>query len=215
MSLGDLVQQGGWTMLPIYFCSIVALAVFIKKLFEIRSADLSNLGWVDKVLSAVRGGDYPTASEACKGPAHPASRVVEAVLKALERRPDRAEAEARRVGSLEIQALEKNLTLLSFIAQVAPLLGLLGTVLGMVDLFIGLQGAGLKDVDVSALSSGIWKALLTTAAGLLVAVPTLAGYSFLASRTDKLRLQLSDVGGRVITESPIPAEFKSSEKPKS
>ncbi len=73
----------------------------------------------------------------------------------------------------EIQRLEKNLALLSFIAQVAPLLGLLGTVLGMVDLFIGLQGSGLSNVDVSALSSGIWKALLTTAAGLMVAVPTL------------------------------------------
>jgi biopolymer transport protein ExbB len=116
------------------------------------------------------------------------------------RRPDRAEAEARRVGSLEIQKAESYLPLLSFIAQAAPLLGLLGTVLGMVDLFLGLQSSGLREVDVSLLSSGIWKALLTTAAGLTVAVPTLAAYSYLAHRADGLRLQVTDLVQQLLTE---------------
>ena len=72
-------------------------------------------------------------------------------------------------GSLELQQYERGLSLISFIAQVAPLLGLLGTVFGMVEMFYGLQKAGLANVDAAALSSGIWKALLTTAAGLIVA----------------------------------------------
>lgn len=191
-------------MFPIYLCSIVSLAVFVKKLLELKAARLSELGWLDGVLDKLKTGDLPGAGSACESARHPATRVIKSMLGVLAVRPDRAEAEAERVGSLEIQRLEKNLALLSFIAQVAPLLGLLGTVLGMVDLFIGLQGAGMSNVDVSQLSSGIWKALLTTAAGLLVAVPTLAGYSYLTAHTDRLRLQLSDTVARVLTEAPAP-----------
>ncbi|MCB9645410.1 MAG: MotA/TolQ/ExbB proton channel family protein [Deltaproteobacteria bacterium] len=95
--------------------------------------------------------------------------------------------------------MEAYLALLAFIAQAAPLLGLLGTVLGMVELFLGLEGAGLRDVDTSLLSAGIWKALLTTAAGLGVAVPTLAGHAYLASRVDLFRLALVDAVERLIT----------------
>lgn len=202
MSVGELLKQGGWMMFPIYLCSIVSLAVFLKKLFELKAARLSEIGWLDGVLTKLKTGDLSGAGSACDASRHPGTRVIKAMLAVLAVRPDRAEAEAQRVGSLEIQRLEKYLALLSFIAQVAPLLGLLGTVLGMVDLFIGLQGAGMTNVDVSQLSSGIWKALLTTAAGLLVAVPTLAGYSYLTAHTDRLRLQLGDTVARVLTEAP-------------
>lgn len=208
MSFGKLLAQGGFSMYPIYLCSVVALAVFLKKLFEIRAARLWDMGWLEQVMGALGRGQNDKIAAALTSSPHPGTRVVAAIVKTLERRPDRAEAEARRIGSLEIQQLERYLQLLAFIAQVAPLLGLLGTVLGMVDLFIGLQGAGIANVDVSALSSGIWKALLTTAAGLLVAVPTLAAYSYLISRTDYLRLQLADIIQRVLTEVPAPPVAK-------
>jgi biopolymer transport protein ExbB len=197
VALGELLAQGGWSMVPLYLCSVVALAVFVKKALELRAARLSDIAWVDAAVSAFEAGDLDAVGQACDGRPHPAANVVRAARHAAERRPERVKDEARRVGSLEIQRLERNLGLLSFIAQAAPLLGLLGTVLGMVDLFRGLQGSGLSNVDVSVLSSGIWKALLTTAAGLLVAVPAIAGHSYLASRTDGLRLQLSDVIERV------------------
>ncbi|MEQ9496524.1 MAG: MotA/TolQ/ExbB proton channel family protein [Deltaproteobacteria bacterium] len=205
MSLFELLSQGGWSMYPIYLCSVVALAVFVKKLLEIRAARLWDMGWLEAVVGALGRNQSEQLATALKSSPHPGTRVVAAMLSTLSRRPDRAEAEGRRVGSLELQQLEKNLALLSFIAQAAPLLGLLGTVLGMVDLFLGLQGTGMANVDVSTLSSGIWKALLTTAAGLLVAVPTLAGYSYLTSRTDHLRLQLANAIQRVLTEAPVEA----------
>ena len=198
MSLGELMSQGGMTMVPIYLCSIAGLAVFIRKFLEFRRARLRDLSWLDPVLDVVATEDYDNVSKACNGSPHPGTRVVRATVNALKEKPKHAEAEARRVASLEIQKLEKNLNMLSFLAQVAPLLGLLGTVLGMVDLFIQLQGAGQGNVVVAELSSGIWKALLTTAAGLAVAVPALAAHSYLASQIDRLRLQVSNVIQRVL-----------------
>ena len=189
-------------MAPIYVCSVIALAVFLRKWLDIRAARLSDLNWVDPMLVHVRAGNYPDASEASSETPHPAGRVAQATLQFLSQRPARAEAEARRVGSLELQKLESQLALLAFIAQAAPLFGLLGTVLGMVELFVGMQGAGMSDVDVGHLSSGIWKALLTTAAGLTVAVPTLAAHAWLSSRSEQFRLQVADVVQRILNEAP-------------
>tara|TARA_Y100001934_G_C12283917_1_gene741369 strand:+ start:186 stop:872 length:687 start_codon:yes stop_codon:yes gene_type:complete len=198
MSVADLMAQGGLTMIPIYLCSIAGLAVFLRKFIEFKQAKLSDVSWLDAVLDLLAAEKYSEIAKVCDRSPHPGTRVVCATVRALEEKPEQAEAEARRVAGLEIQKLEKNLTMLSFLAQVAPLLGLLGTVLGMVDLFIQLQGSGQGNVVVAELSSGIWKALLTTAAGLAVAVPALAAHSYLASQIDRLRLQVSNVIQRVL-----------------
>ena len=141
MPLGELLGHGGWAMYPIYACSVLALAIFVQKLLELRALNLRKTDWLDAVLTHVRAGDSASAEEACRLPPHPAARVVAAVARALRENPDQVEGEAKRVASLELQKVERNLGMLSFLAQVSPLLGLLGTVLGMVDLFMGLQGA--------------------------------------------------------------------------
>ena len=202
MTLGDLLREGGWAMAPIYLCSVVALLVFTRKLLDLRAARLTDLSWVEPMLAHVQQGHFVEAKDASLPTVHPAARVAQATLRLMSTRPGRAENEARRVGSIELQRLETHLSLLSFIAQVAPLLGLLGTVIGMVELFIGLQGSGMANVDVGRLSSGIWKALLTTAAGLTVAVPTLAAHAWLASRAEMFRLQVVDITQRILNEAP-------------
>ena len=202
MTLGQLLKEGGVLMLPLYICSLIALTVFIKKLFDVRAARIRKMSWLPTVLDALKTGDHEKAQKLALEAKHPAGRVIETTLVQYQTRPDRAEAEAKRAASNELQSIETQLGLLSFIAQVAPLLGLLGTVIGMVDLFTGLQSQGLNQVDVALLSSGIWKALLTTAGGLIVAVPTLAGHAWLSSRTDALRLLLSDSIQRVLHELP-------------
>jgi biopolymer transport protein ExbB len=188
-------------MVPIYACSVVALAVFLRKLFELRRARATDMAWLEPVIRHLEEGDLGAAAAACADTAHPAARAVEAALRVAKRRPDRIEAEATRVGSIQVQRAERHLGLLSFIAQVAPLLGLLGTVVGMVRLFLDLESSpGV--VDAAQLSAGIWQALLTTAAGLIVAVPTLAGYSYLAWRSDAFRLSLHDAVERALTAAP-------------
>lgn len=204
MMIGELVANGGWAMVPIYLCSAFAVAIFTKKILEFRARNLGDVSWLDDVLQALRSGESGDARQIASDVGHPVARVVAAMLKTFKHRPDRVEAEARRVGSLELQSLERHVGGLAFIAQAAPLLGLLGTVIGMVELFMSLQGTGMASVDAALLASGIWKALLTTAAGLMVAVPTLAAYSYLHSRTDRFRLVLQDAIAQVMTALPAP-----------
>ncbi|MEM1022665.1 MAG: MotA/TolQ/ExbB proton channel family protein [Myxococcota bacterium] len=206
MSFGAFLSQGGWAMGPIYLCSVVAFGVFIKKILEFRGARMGDLGWFDAFIEALRTKDVDRLGRSLDGPSHPGTRVLMAGLRVRRLGPEHVAAEARRVGTLELERAEAYLPILSFIAQAAPLLGLLGTVLGMVDLFQGLQSAGLDAIDLAQLSSGIWKALLTTAAGLTVALPTLAAYSYLARRAETLRVQLSNLTQTTLTELALQAE---------
>lgn len=199
MTWAELLSTAGWTMAPIGLCSVVAATVFVFKVLQLRAARVGDWAWLEPALAAVEPGALARFEDFVASEDHPGARVLASAARTFSDRPSRAEAEARRVGSRELQALEAHLVVLAFVARVAPLLGLLGTVLGMVDLFSGLQGAGLRDVDVSLLSAGIWKALLTTAAGLTVALPTLAGHAWLAARTDRFRLDLEDAVERLVT----------------
>ncbi len=189
-------------MAPIYACSILALAVAIQRWLVLRAARLNDLTWLDAALSAVSRNDLQRAEEHCLASPHPAARTLAAMATTCATRPDRAEAEAGRVGSLEVQRLERFVGLLSFVGRIAPLLGLLGTVIGMVRLFIGLQSAAPGQVDVSLLSAGIWQALLTTAAGVVVAVPSLAAHAWLSARIDAVALQIHDAVERFLTALP-------------
>jgi len=213
MTLGELMNNGGWAMVPIYACSALMVAIFVKKALEFQAQRLGQVQWLGQVLDALDDGEVSEARERARSSAHPVGRVIERMLLTFERRPDRVEAEASRCGSLELQRLEKNVGALAFIAQVAPLLGLLGTVVGMVELFIGMQGAGAAMVDAQLLASGIWKALLTTAAGLMVAVPSLAAYTLLNARTDSFRLTLSDAIAQVLTALPLPNDEPGAKRP--
>lgn len=200
--LGKLLQQGGWAMWPIYICSLIASVVFFQQWLLFREIRTRSLPWLDDVLSLVRKKQYNAAIAECESQQHPVAHVLSRATHVLHERPDRVAAEAERVGMLEIERYERFLPLLSFIAQVAPLLGLLGTVIGMVKMFLGLQGAGIGNVNASQLASGIWQALLTTAAGLIVAAPTLAAHLFLATRVDRFRSQLRDAVQRFLTALP-------------
>lgn len=193
MTLGELLGEAGWLMAPIYACSMAVVAIVVYKLLELRASRVAELGWLTPTLEATRTGRLDDAAASCKDSPHPAARAAHALLETFPRRPDRAEAEAGRVGSKELQRLEHRLGMLSFIAQAAPLLGLLGTVIGMVELFMRIQGAGSGEIDPALLSSGIWKALLTTAAGLMVAVPALGAYAWLTGRVDRVKLEIHDV----------------------
>lgn len=192
MSIGKLLSEGGWAMYPIYLCSFVALFFFCERFFMYWRIRARELVWLGPFLKRIEQQTYQDAVLFGRQVAHPVADVLVAMTSMHQVRPARVEAEAQRVGQLMLAKYERFLSLLSFISQVAPLLGLLGTVLGMVKMFYGLQQAGLSNVDASALSSGIWQALLTTAAGLIVAAPTLAAYMYLTSRVERLRQQMSD-----------------------
>jgi biopolymer transport protein ExbB len=198
MSFFELLAQAGWAMAPLYVCSVVGLAVVIRKIVEFRTAGVHHIHALEAIADALDGGDLKAVREAAKKTGGPLGRVLAAAAHAVTDHPLRAEEEVARAASIEIQTLERFLGLIAFIAQVSPLFGLLGTVLGMVDLFSGMEAAG-QTVDASTLSAGIWKALLTTAAGLVVAIPLLGAHTWLTGQTDRLRLRMSDGGSRILT----------------
>jgi len=189
-------------MVPIYLCSIIALFVFTQRFFLFWSIRNKHGSWFGSFLNNIEEQNFEAALNTCQDSTHPVAKVLTVATQTAMQRPDRVKAEAERVGMAELQKYERFLPLLSFIAQVAPLLGLLGTVLGMVKMFYGLQGDGLANVNASALSGGIWQALLTTAAGLIVAAPTLGAHLYLTSKVDILRSQLRDAVERLLTALP-------------
>jgi biopolymer transport protein ExbB len=200
MSFFELLGQAGWAMAPLYVCSVVGLAVVIRKLLEFRTAGVHRNDAMDAIADALKAGDLERIEQAASKTGGPLGRVLATAAAAVADHPLRAEDEVGRVAGLEIQNLERYLGLIAFVAQVSPLFGLLGTVLGMVDLFSGMEAAG-QTVDASTLSAGIWKALLTTAAGLVIAIPLLGAHTFLTGQTDRLKLRMSDGGSRILTRA--------------
>ncbi len=202
LTLYELLAQAGWTVVPIYLCSVFAVAIGVRKYLDLRAAQLHDTAWIEPALDRLRRGDYEGASEAAGRSRSPAAAVIRGLVRALAERPEHAEAEAKRVGMEELQRLGRYNRTLALVAEIAPLLGLLGTVVGMVDLFMGIQSSAHGNVEMAQLSSGIWKALLTTAAGLTVAVPTLALHAYFRSQLDRVRAQLTGVVQRFMYVAP-------------
>lgn len=175
-SLLGLLAKGGWVMFAILALSVAALALIIERwvfFFRIRRTGAPS---IERVASEVRRGGPKAALEALARERGPVRDVLAACLERWEEGARRMEEAARLAGNRAAERLEARLRALSFIAQSAPLFGLLGTVLGMIETFMRIEGAG-REVEVSLLAGGIWEALLTTAFGLIVAIPALFAYS--------------------------------------
>lgn len=190
----SLLAKGGAVMYVLLALSIVALAIIFLKLFQYRHLRLRRTGFVNDVIAKVAAGQTKEARAILSGQVNPVARVVDCAIETASRAglddKDR-DAEIGRVGSAEIRGLETYLGWLEVIANLSPLLGLLGTVFGMIIAFAELQAAG-SDVDPTILAGGIWEALLTTAFGLSIAIPALAAYYLLEAEVDRVRNAMKD-----------------------
>jgi len=200
MSIIELLAEAGWAMVPIYICSLVGLAVFIRKTIEFRTAGVHRSEVLASSEKLIADGDWGLVLTHCEKEGSPLGLAMAATARAVKETPKRAEEEVARYCAVQLQKLEAHLPVLSFVAQVAPLFGLLGTVLGMVDLFSGMEAAG-QSVDTSTLSAGIWKALLTTAAGLIVGIPSMGAHAWLVSQSDALRVRMQDGAQRILNRA--------------
>jgi len=196
----DLFQQGGTVMYVLLFMSVLATAIILLKLYQFSRSGLRQTAFVDDTLSTLARGDYALALQNLQQQTSPVARVLESAVSfgansAMSSRD--VEAEVSRVGSAQIRNLESWLRGLSSIAHLSPLLGLLGTVTGMIVAFMNLQQAG-SQVDPSILSGGIWEALLTTAFGLTVAIPAMAAFYYLEGEVDQVRAAMKDASIQVL-----------------
>ena len=196
----DLFQQGGGVMYVLLLMSVLATAIILLKLYQFYHSGLRKTAFVDEVATLVADGEYITAIEKLKSQTSPVARVLESAVRFgsnSSMSSDDVEAEVSRVGSAQIRSLESWLRGLSSIAHLSPLLGLLGTVTGMIVAFMNLQAAGSR-VDPSILSGGIWEALLTTAFGLTVAIPAMAAFYYLEGEVDNVRASMKDASIRIL-----------------
>ncbi len=196
----NLFQQGGSVMYVLLFMSILATAIILLKLYQFYRSDLRQNAFIGTTLTRLTKGEFALAVEDLKKQPSPVARVLESAIQ-FAANPVMSsmdvEAEVSRVGSAQIRKLESWLRGLSSIAHLSPLLGLLGTVTGMIVAFMNLQEAGSR-VDPSILSGGIWEALLTTAFGLTVAIPAMAAFYFLEGEVDRVRAEMKDSSIQVL-----------------
>jgi biopolymer transport protein ExbB len=183
MSFLNLIEKGGPLMYPIVLCSVVALAISMERWYYFFKIHKSSEGLSEQVNTLLREGDFVKAEQLCEGAKDPVARIIAAGLRVREKPADERDDILNRIGSAEMRRLTGNLRGLGIVAHISPLLGLLGTVTGMMAAFMKIQELG-GEVDASVLAGGIWEALITTAAGLTVAIPTMVFYHYFEGKID-------------------------------
>lgn len=178
----DLLIAGGWLMLPIMLCSVVALAVILERFWSLRTANVSPSGLVNKTWQSYRDNQLDAASNNSLRANSLLGRILSTCLSNQHHTYTYIKAQVEESGKQVAHEMNRYLEVLSTIAAITPLLGLLGTVIGMIDVFFTINVAGVGDSQV--LAGGISQALITTASGLAVAIPTVIASRYFRTRVD-------------------------------
>lgn len=185
MGFGELFKAGGWLMWPLLLLGGVVVFIFIERLIAINKASKIDPNFMNKLRDCICDGRIDVAQKLCKNSNAPIARMMEKGIDRLGRPTSDIQTSIENEANLEISKLESGLPILSTIASGAPMLGFLGTVLGMVKAFMQMSQAG-GVVDMSALSGGMYVAMITTVAGLIVGIPAHFGYNYLVARIERL-----------------------------
>ncbi len=206
-----IFQKGGFMMYGLVCLSIYAVAVVIFKLVQFRKANVFDRSFIEPALREIKQGDRVRATRILAGIKGPIARIMRVSFECVANREmsqKSKEAEIMRVGSGDLRYLESHLRGLEMTANVAPLMGLLGTVIGMIGSFSKLSLSGTR-VDPTILAGGIWEALLTTAGGLAVAIPALGAHYILDGVIEKVRSTMKDVTVQILS---LEDEFRRNER---
>ena len=194
ISFWNLVMAGGPLMIPLVICSIIAIYIFVERLLTVNRANVSSDSFMGKIKELVVRGDINGAKILCAQYDTPVARMIEKGVSRIGSPLKNIEASIENVGKIEVFRLEKNLSVLATIAGAAPMIGFLGTVIGMVSAFIAIaQEEG--SVSPKLLADGIYTAMVTTVAGLIVGIIAYLGYNFLVTRVSKVihRMEYSSI----------------------
>ena len=184
-SLLDLAVKGGWLMLVLLLLSILAIFIFGKKLWMISQAGKIDKDFMMDIRDYLHDGTIKSALTLCSKYDAPVARMVEAGVARYGKPLSDVQAAIENVGNVEVARLEKGLPYLATIAGGAPMIGFLGTVIGMVRAFFDMANAG-NNIDISLLSNGIYTAMITTVGGLVVGILAYFGYNFLTAKVSNL-----------------------------
>lgn len=199
----ELIAKGGIVMIPIFALSFYTFYVVVLKILQFKSVNIlrgNSDDLIEKNIAQIRDGNWQEAEKNLQAEATPLAKVMLSALQLIQYKTlpqKRIEPEIERVGMAELNKLKTHLRGLEVTAAIAPLLGLLGTVIGMVKAFAKLAENTTR-IDPSVLAGGIWEALITTIAGLLVAIPAFFAYYYFHGKIEKLRMQMKDSATQIL-----------------
>ncbi len=185
MNLVGIIAKGGWLMVPIILCSLIAVLVIVNRFLVLQKSKSNTNQLIMKIRSLVLKGTKKDAIDLCSNTSGPAAYVLKEGLIRSEKSKEEIQSAIESAGKEQIYYLERHLGILATIAGVAPLIGFLGTVTGMIEAFMEIERLS-GNVNATVLAGGIWVALMTTAAGLIVGIPTYIFYNYLVSRVGRI-----------------------------
>ncbi len=185
LTIWELIIESKLFMIPLAILSIIAIYIFVERYFAIAKASKEESNFMNNIRDFIHDGKIDSAMALCKSNLTPISRMIEKGLKRLGRPLNDINAAIENVGKLEVSKLEKNVAGLATVAGAAPMIGFLGTVTGMVKVFHDMQAAG-QNIDIELLSGGMYQAMLTTVAGLIVGIIGYICYNILVARIQKV-----------------------------
>ena len=178
-------MKGGWLMLPIFAASVVAIYIICERYVTIRRTGVTDEALLERVGERLRRGDHAGALAECETEGTPLARVLAKGIRVREEDAAEIRRAMEETANREVSAIERGLPTLATCAGIAPMIGFLGTVVGMVQSFYDMSMAG-SSIDIGLLSRGIYTAMITTVAGLIVGIVGQLGYNFLVARVDRL-----------------------------
>ena len=181
MNLWDMAVKGGWVMVVLAFLSVICVYIFIERLVVLKKVSKVDPVFMERIRDYVKTDELKSAINYCRVTNSPASNMIEKGLERLDRPAAEVQAALENAGNLEVAKLEKGLSVMATISSGAPMIGFLGTVLGMVKAFWEMANAG-NNIDITLLSSGIYEAMITTVGGLVVGIIAMFAYNYLVSK---------------------------------
>ena len=183
MNLWDMATKGGWIMIVLALLSVLCVYIFFERLVVIRKASKVDPVFMDRIHDYVKNDELKSAINYCRITNTPAANMIEKGLERIDRPAAEVQATLENAGNLEVAKLEKGLPIMATISSGAPMIGFLGTVLGMVRAFWEMANAG-NNIDITLLSSGIYEAMITTVGGLIVGIVAMFAYNYLVARVN-------------------------------
>jgi biopolymer transport protein ExbB len=196
-----LLAYGGPVIWLILIAAAIAAVVFVERALFCHRSQINSAEFLNGVRTVLKRDNVVEAVAICDATAGPVARLVKAAILNRDKGRDRVREAVEEAGLTEVPRLEEKLSLLATIAQIAPLLGLFGTIVGFIRVFMNLQAAGLYahiSGDQNSLAAGIWESLVCAAAGIALAIPAHAGYNYLVSRVNKIVLDMERAAAEIV-----------------
>jgi biopolymer transport protein ExbB len=183
ISIGELLTMGGWVMIPLTILFLVTIFVFFERFIAIRKASKIDSNFMNIIRDHIVNGNVSAARSFAKNTNNPVARIIDKGIQRIGKPIDSIEKSMENVGKLELFSMERNLSVLSLIAGIAPMFGFLGTIIGMFELFYSVAATG--DFTIQTMANGIYTKMITSATGLIIGLLAFIAHNFLSTQVDK------------------------------